>query len=80
MIHHWPSVLVHYIFTTDRVAIMSSAFYGSGGGNIFDIECSGTENSVLECGIKAVSGTSFCTHLNDIGLACIGIHIMQMQF
>ena len=52
---------------------MGSAFYGSGGGHVFDIDCSGTENSVLECGIEAVSD---CTHSNNVGLACIGIHIM----
>ena len=81
MTHHWPSVLMHTTFSlTDRVITMGSVFYGSGGGHVFDIDCSGTENSVLECDIKAASDTSRCTHSNDVGLACIGIHIMQKQY
>ena len=59
-------------FATDHVVIMGSAFYGSGGGNVFDVDCSGTESNVLRCGIEAVNNASQCTHSNDVGLACIG--------
>ena len=52
---------------------MGGAFYGLGGGQIFEVECTGTEQSVIECDVEAVSDTSNCTHSNDVGLACIGM-------
>ena len=52
---------------------MGGAFYGLGIGRIFEVECTGTEQSVTECDVEAVSDTSNCTHSNDVGLACIGM-------
>ena len=58
---------------------MGSAFYGSGGGHVFEIDCSGTESNVLQCGFEAISDASRCTHSNDVGLACIGTYIMTVH-
>ena len=58
---------------TDHVATVGGAFYGLGNGRIFEVECTGTEQSVIECDVEAVSDTSNCTHSNDVGLACIGM-------
>ena len=65
--------MTHIFFSTDHFVIMGGAFYGLGGGQIFEVECTGTEQSVIECDVEAVSDTSNCTHSNDVGLACIGM-------
>lgn len=51
---------------------MDGAFYGSGSGHIFSLDCTNDENTAT-CDHNPVSDSSSCTHSNDVGLACIGM-------
>ena len=58
---------------TDRVVIGDSSLFGYGSGRIFNLDCTGSESSVLECGHLPVSNASNCTHKSDVGVICRGI-------
>ncbi|XP_077864207.1 scavenger receptor cysteine-rich domain superfamily protein-like, partial [Saccoglossus kowalevskii] len=48
-----------------------SAHYGQGSGQIWyeNVQCDGTENSIISCP-KATSGSTSCTHAQDASAAC----------
>ena len=49
----------------------SSAYFGSGSGPILldDVNCIGTENSLLNCGYTSNHN---CHHSEDVGVQCKG--------
>ena len=49
----------------------SNAFFGSGSGPILldDVNCNGTENSLLNCGYTSNHN---CHHSEDVGVRCKG--------
>ena len=49
----------------------SSAYFGSGSGPILldDVNCIGTENSLLNCGYTSNHN---CHHSEDVGVRCKG--------
>lgn len=50
---------------------MGGAFYGSGGGLIYDISCN-TSGNTTDCEYKPASNISNCSHANDAGVVCTG--------
>ena len=56
----------------DLVVTGDCSHFGSGSGLIFDLDCTGSESNVLECGHLPVSGASNCTHKSDVGVICRG--------
>ena len=56
----------------DRVVTVDNSLFGYGSGFIFDLDCTGSESTVLECGHLPVSSASNCTHKSDIGVICKG--------
>ena len=61
--------------SADRVVTVDNSLFVSGSGIIFDLDCTGSESTVLECGHLPVSGASNCTHRSDIGVVCRGTSI-----
>ena len=51
---------------------MGDAFFGSGSGPIFDLDCTANGTSNL-CSGRPVNGTLGCIHANDAGIICRGI-------
>ena len=51
------------------------AHFGQGAGPILigNVHCSGEESSLLECN-RNMSGLFSCSHFNDAGVQCQGIH------
>ena len=56
----------------DGIVTVNSNHFGSGSGLIFDLDCTGSENNVLECVRLPVSDASNCTHKSDVGVICRG--------
>ena len=58
---------VYWTFSTDAVALTS----GFGQGPIFldDVNCIGTEHSLINCGHSGI-GNHNCGHLEDAGVVC----------
>ena len=57
--------------SADRVVTVDSSLFGSGSGIIIDLDCNGSESSVLECGHVPVSDASNCAHItSDVGVIC----------
>ena len=50
------------------------AHFGSGSGPIFldQLNCNGTERSLLECPPSRPTGLHDCSHNKDAGVRCIG--------
>ena len=50
------------------------AIFGEGSGPIFleNLECSGTESSLLGCGLGSPVGIHSCDHSQDSGVMCTG--------
>ena len=55
----------------------SEAYSGHGKGpvNVYNLDCSGTENSLSECYWERAVGESTCYHGEDVGLICSGKYI-----
>ncbi|KAK7492872.1 hypothetical protein BaRGS_00015819, partial [Batillaria attramentaria] len=55
----------------DRIAVLSSAYYGQGSDPILldDVECTGTEINILQCRHNAI-GNNDCKHSEDAGVNC----------
>ncbi|ELT95812.1 hypothetical protein CAPTEDRAFT_153473 [Capitella teleta] len=63
--------------------IASFNHFGSGSGLILldNMQCNGTEESLLECN-KGIIGSNDCSHREDVGLSCTGEqakHIGEMR-
>ena len=65
---------------TDHVVTGGSILFGLGSGLIFDLDCTGSESNVLECGHLPASGASNCTHTSDVGVVCRGSSIYAEFF
>lgn len=54
-----------------------SAYYGEGFGDIHldDVECSGTENRLVDCNHKKTP--QLCSHREDISIECISEWMMN---
>ena len=52
--------------------------YGAGTGPILldDLECSGDEANLFECGKRA--GSHDCTHNEDAAVVCLGMSFMEL--
>ena len=70
---HIHKMSVHAVYiVTEHVVIGDSSHFGSGNGHILDLDCTGSESDVLECGHLPVSSASNCTHKSDVGVICRG--------
>ncbi|XP_070176422.1 scavenger receptor cysteine-rich domain-containing protein DMBT1-like isoform X2 [Littorina saxatilis] len=58
-------------FTNPSALAVSSSIYGPGTGTILldDLQCTGTEKNLAQCGNKGFYNTN-CKHSEDIGLQC----------
>ena len=58
---------------TDSVAL-HGGYFGRGSGDIFldNLQCSGTEPSLLDCDANPI-GQHNCDHSDDAGVRCEGI-------
>ena len=61
------------ILFIDSVALRGGSF-GSGAGDIFldNLECSGTEPSLLDCDANLIGQPDNCDHSEDAGVRCEG--------
>ena len=50
--------------------------FASGSGSIFldNVECYGTESSLLDCNHNAI-GNNYCSHYDDAGVTCLSISV-----
>ena len=60
----------------------SEAYSGHGKGpvNVYNLDCSGTENSLSECYWERAVGESTCYHGEDVGLICSGEYILIYKY
>ena len=58
----------------DAVEAFRGSIFGYGTGPIFldSLDCSGTENSLIDCDRYAGLGLHSCDHSEDAGVSCIG--------
>ena len=73
----WPvrlGYVMHYFITSGAVAVTSTSYYGQGSGGIFldQVNCDGTESSLISCSSSGV-GVHTCDHSRDAGVQCQGI-------
>jgi len=59
--------------------VLSEAQFGSAMAPIFldQLDCSGSETSLLECRYYTPLGLSTCQHSEDAGVRCIGKHLLH---
>ena len=62
------------------VVYTTSSTFGPGNGPVFlsDIQCTGSEEDLLECRNTLFVG-SYCTHGRDVGVRCEGMVIEYVQ-
>ena len=62
--------IIHFIYSSGAVSYSNSP-YGQGVGQILldDVQCIGTEMSIINCNHTAI-GTSNCQHTEDVGVKC----------
>ena len=71
-------VLQTYLHLTaslpDQVEAFSGSHFGGGMGPIFldQLDCSGTESSLLQCRRFAELGLHSCDHSKDASIRCLG--------
>ena len=58
----------------DEVEAFSGSHFGGGMGPIFldQLDCSGTESSLLQCNRFAELGLHSCDHSKDASIRCLG--------
>ena len=58
----------------EEVEAFSGSHFGGGMGPIFldQLDCSGTERSLLQCRQFAERGLHSCDHSKDAGVRCLG--------
>ena len=63
----WSGTIVH-----------TSDVFGEGVGPIFlsSLACDGSETSLLDCHAFAEIGIHKCSHSHDIGVTCVGKHLL----
>ena len=63
-----------FIITSGAVALTSTTYFGQGSGGIFldQVNCDGTESSLISCSSSGV-GVHTCDHSRDAGVQCQGI-------
>ena len=68
------SIIISIFFVHVGAVGYQGGHFASGSGSIFldNVVCYGTESSLLDCTHNAI-GTNDCTHLEDAGVACLGI-------
>ena len=56
------------------VEVLTDSQFGDGTGPIFlnQLQCTGTETSLLRCRQFTELGLHFCDHSQDVGVRCIG--------
>ena len=62
-----------FLLATDAIAFANAKF-GAGIGSVYldDVQCSGSETSLLNCTYD--SNTGDCTHSSDAGVRCQGTY------
>lgn len=62
------------------VVYTTSSTFGPGNGPVFlsNIQCTGSEEDLLECRNTQFVG-SYCTHVRDVGVRCEGMMIEYVQ-
>ena len=65
---------MHVMRTSGAVVLTSTSYYGQGSGGIFldQVNCDGTESSLISCSSSGV-GVHSCDHSRDAGVRCQGI-------
>ena len=55
-----------------------NSYFGDGSGSIFldNVQCSGSETSLLQCPSNTI-GNNNCDHFTDAGVRCGGIYVTQ---
>ena len=55
-----------------------NSYFGDGSGSIFldNVQCSGSETSLLQCPSNTI-GNNNCDHFTDAGVRCGGIYFTQ---
>ena len=71
----YSQLTISKLLAGDSYYSRSSVFADIGSGPIFvyHSRCTGMENSILECDLnKTYSERTYCDHLDDVTLECIG--------
>ena len=63
-------------------AVVLSSVSDRGSGPIFldQLDCNGTENTLLECNAFTGRGLSTCDHSQDVGVLCRGRYCMAAKY
>ena len=66
-------VRLNLLLCLSEAVPFSSSFFGNGTGSILldELQCSGSEPSLLECGHNII-GEHDCSHAEDAGVRCGG--------
>lgn len=64
-----------YIVSTVGSVAYSSSRFGPGSGPIFmtTLQCTGQEQSIINCSYTPPQVSSSCSHSRDVGLSCEGM-------
>ena len=66
------AVYLHCISICIGATSFSDAHFGQGSGDILlnNVDCSGTESSLLECSHPGIGAIGSCSHGDDAGVNC----------